>query len=138
MCLFAACIPPFPARPLTRPAQRRRTLELPPDAADAECAAREREWLRPLDSASLHARAQDFKAEAGELQDYQYPSGRTGKAYRTDFTAATSPRAYARHGPVRLWRVGAVDRFNHKKADVGKRRQAVLFLKLVASPAAAR
>ena len=98
----------------------------PPDAADAQCAAREREWLRPLDSASLHARAQDFKAEAGEQHDYEYPNGDIGKAYRTDFTAATSPQAYARHGPVRLWRVRAVEEFGDINAD-GKRRQAVLF-----------
>ena len=94
--------------------------------------AREREWLRPLDSASLHARAQDFKAEAGVQQNYEYPSGFTGKAYRTDFTAATSPTAYARHGPVRLWRVGAVERFNQDGCkQQAKLSMFCLFLKFV-------
>ena len=68
-------------------------------------------WRAELDSDALRARARAFKDEAGEEPKHSYPGGWTGKAWRTDFTDATSPRASREHGPVALWRVGAVESF---------------------------
>ena len=59
-------------------------------------------WRAELDSDALTARAQAFKDEAGKDGDGNW---------RTDFTDATSPRACRAHGPVALWRVGAVESF---------------------------
>ena len=68
-------------------------------------------WRAELDSDALRARAQAFKDEAGQEAELSYPGGVTAKAWRTDFTDATSPRACRAHGPVALWRVGAVESF---------------------------
>ena len=68
-------------------------------------------WRAELDSDALRARAQAFKDEAGQEARHSYPGGATGKAWRTDFTDATSPTACRAHGPVALWRVGAVESF---------------------------
>ena len=54
---------------------------------------------------------EEFRAEAGEYQ-FRYPGDSyTTTAYRTDFGPATSPQAYRRYGPLRLWRVGGVRSF---------------------------
>ena len=54
---------------------------------------------------------EEFRQEAGEYQ-FRYPGFiGTGKAYRTDFGPQTSPEAYRRYGPLRLWRVGGVRDF---------------------------
>ena len=74
-------------------------------------------WRAELDSDALAARAQAFKDEAGQEPKHSYPGGDTYKAWRTDFTDATSPRAYREHGPVALWRVGAVESFNSTFAE---------------------
>ena len=55
----------------------------------------------------------EFKQEAGQYSGFKYPGWGTGKAYRTDFGPQTSPEAYRRYGPLRLWRVGGVRSFRH-------------------------
>ena len=68
-------------------------------------------WREELDDGSLYQRVGEFKQEAGKYK-FQYPgcSG-TDRAYRTDFGPQTSPEAYRRYGPLRLWRVGGVRDF---------------------------
>ena len=68
-------------------------------------------WREELDDESLGRRVREFQQEAGEYQ-FQYPGIGTDTAYRTDFGPQTSPEAYRRYGPLRLWRVGGVRSFN--------------------------
>ena len=58
----------------------------------------------------------EFRQEGGEYK-FRYPGGFTYTAYRTDFGPQTSPEAYRRYGPLRLWRVGGVRDFRSTFED---------------------